>query len=130
MDNFDNTGIMKRIDDASAVAAFASLAQGTRLAIYRLLVGYGAEGLCAGEIAETLAVPAATLSFHLAHLHRAGLIRQRRDSRLLIYSIDIDRMNEVIAFLSDHCCGGKPELCRPAVKGKRHEPVQRTRKAV
>lgn len=120
------------IADSDAISAFASLAQPTRLAIYRLLVGHGAGGLCAGDIAAALAVPATTLSFHLAHLHKAGLIMQRRDSRSLIYSLDIERMNAVIAFLSDHCCGGRPELCRPASssKGKSNESVRRQRKAV
>ncbi len=121
---------MEMINDDSALAAFAALAQETRLAIYRLLVGHGSAGLAAGEIAAGLGVPATTLSFHLAHLRQAGLIRQRRDSRSLIYSIDIDRMNAVIGFLNNHCCGGQPELCRPMTKEKTDEPAQRRRKVV
>ncbi len=104
---------MKVISDQDAVRSFAALAQDTRLALYRRLVQAGPAGLSAGALAEALDVPAPTLSFHLAQLRGAGLITQRRDSRSLIYAVDIQRMNGVIAFLSDRCCGGQPELCLP-----------------
>lgn len=105
---------MKTISDRDAVRSFAALAQDTRLAIYRRLVEAGPAGLSAGSLAEALDVPAPTLSFHLAHLRGAGLITQQRSSRSLIYAVDVDRMNDVIAFLSDRCCGGRPELCLPS----------------
>lgn len=104
---------MKNIIDADAVRSFAALAQDTRLAIYRRLVEAGPAGLSAGALAEALDVPAPTLSFHLAQLRGAGLITQQRSSRSLIYAVDVDHMNAVIAFLSDRCCGGQPELCLP-----------------
>jgi ArsR family transcriptional regulator len=107
---------MKTISDQDAVRSFAALAQDTRLAIYRQLVETGPMGLSAGALAEALAVPAPTLSFHLAQLRSAGLITQQRSSRSLIYAVDIERMNDVIAFLSDRCCGGQPELCLPTSK--------------
>src|SRR3546814_1491813 len=92
---------MEPMTDTAAVAAFGALAQDTRLAIYRLLVETGAAGLPAGAIAEATGVPAPTLSFHLAQLRGAGLVSQRRESRSLIYAVDIDRMNGLIGFLSD-----------------------------
>ncbi len=102
------------MDDENALAAFAALAQPSRLAIYRLLLRHGPQGLAAGAVAEALGLPAATLSFHLAQLHRAGLLRQRRESRALIYSADTARMSAVIGFLTEQCCAGQPEHCFPA----------------
>ncbi|MCW0232167.1 MAG: metalloregulator ArsR/SmtB family transcription factor [Ferrovibrio sp.] len=102
--------------DGLAVQAFAALAQETRLAIYRRLVEAGPMGLPAGALAEALEVPAPTLSFHLAQLRGAGLITQRRSSRSLIYAVDVGRMTDVIAFLSDRCCSGQPELCLPSTR--------------
>ncbi len=92
-----------------AVDALASLAQEHRLAAFRLLVRAGTEGLSAGSIADQLAVPASSLSFHLAHLVRAGLITQERQSRHLIYRADYAAMNQLIAYLLENCCSG--EVC-------------------
>src|SRR5277367_4096306 len=89
-----------------AVEGLGSLAQETRLSIYRLLVKRGPEGLAAGAIAERLDVPGSSLSFHLHHLMRAGLITQERRSRQLIYAAHFDRMNALVAFLTENCCGG------------------------
>jgi ArsR family transcriptional regulator len=96
-----------------AVEGLGSLAQGTRLSIYRLLVKRGPEGLAAGAIAEALDVPGSSLSFHLYHLMRAGLITQKRRSRELIYAAHFDRMNALVAFLTENCCGGAsyPPVC-------------------
>lgn len=104
------------IDENAAIVAFGALAQETRLAIYRLLVESGPMGMPAGAIAEALGVAPTTLSFHLAQLRGAGLIRQKRESRSLIYAVDVERMNAVIAFLSARCCGGQPELCLPQTR--------------
>jgi DNA-binding transcriptional ArsR family regulator len=98
--------------NAHAVEALAALANEHRLAIYRLLVQAGPEGRAAGAIAEKLGLPASSLSFHLAHLTRAGLIEQRRESRSLIYSADFDSMNGLVGFLTENCCGGAS--CAPA----------------
>lgn len=99
-----------------AVAALSALANEHRLAAYRLLVQAGPEGMAAGLIADKLNLPASSLSFHLAHLTRAGLIGQRRESRSLIYSADFDAMNGLVGFLTDNCCGGAS--CAPTAKRK------------
>jgi len=99
------------MNQADAIAALGSLAQDHRLAIFRRLVQAGPEGMAAGAIAEALGVPNSSLSFHLAHLHRAGLIRQQRQSRSLIYSADYDSMNGLIGFLTENCCAGS--ACAP-----------------
>jgi len=102
------------METKQAIGALSALAQESRLAIYRLLVEHGPSGMCAGAIAEALALPASSLSFHLAHLSRAGLIDQKRASRQIIYSADVGAMNALVAYLTENCCGGKPELCAPA----------------
>tara|TARA_R110000796_G_scaffold98628_3_gene206145 strand:- start:2672 stop:3073 length:402 start_codon:yes stop_codon:yes gene_type:complete len=89
-----------------AVSALASLAQEHRLSIFRLLVQAGKDGLAAGAIAETLGVPPSSLSFHLAHLTRSGLISQERQSRTLIYRADYAAMNQLVAYLLENCCAG------------------------
>ena len=93
------------METKQAIAALGALAQETRLDIFRLLVQRGPDGLAAGAIAEALAVPAATLSFHLQQLMHAGLIEQRRASRSLIYSANFDGMNGLVAYLTENCCG-------------------------
>lgn len=105
-----------------AVAALASLAQEHRLALFRLLVQAGPDGMAAGALAEALGVPNSSLSFHLAHLHRAGLIGQRREGRSLIYSADYGAMNDLVAYLMENCCAGA--ACSPAAV-----PSQPTRKS-
>jgi ArsR family transcriptional regulator len=106
------------METRQALSALAALANETRLAIFRLLVERGPEGLSAGVIAKRLGVPASSLSFHLAHLHRAGLVRQRRQSRSLIYAIDITAMNALMGYLTENCCGGNPAACMPTRTAK------------
>ena len=89
-----------------AVERLASLAQPHRLAAFRLLVAAGPAGLPAGEIGVRLDMPASTLSFHLAHLRRAGLVSQRRDGRSLIYTADFAAMGALVSYLTENCCGG------------------------
>lgn len=101
---------MKMLESVDALGALAHV---HRLAVYRLLVQAGPKGLPAGAIAEQLDLPASSLSFHLAHLHRAGLLTQRRESRSLIYAADFARMNALVGFLTENCCGGA--VCAPAV---------------
>jgi DNA-binding transcriptional ArsR family regulator len=100
------------VDNPAAVAALASLAQEHRLSIFRLLVQAGEGGMPAGAIADALGVPNSSLSFHLAHLTRAGLIRQERQSRSLIYTADYAGMNALVGFLMENCCAGA--ACAPA----------------
>ena len=114
-----------------AIDALSALAQGTRLKVYRLLVEAGPEGLAAGRIGEKLDLPPATLSFHLAHLARAGLARGRQEGRFVIYCADFQNMNALVAYLTENCCGGK--ACAPSVKpatlkGKDHEAIPRARR--
>lgn len=90
----------------AAVLSLAALAQETRLAIFRLLVEAGPEGLNAGAIAEAVGVPAATLSFHVAQLARAGLVTSRQESRFIFYAANFPAMDDLIAYLTDNCCQG------------------------
>ena len=105
------------METSQAVDALAALAQKSRLEIYQLLVQAGPEGLSAGTIGEKLGLPAATLSFHLAHIVRAGLARSRQEGRFVIYSADYDRMNRLVGFLTSNCCGGAS--CAPTAKKRR-----------
>jgi DNA-binding transcriptional ArsR family regulator len=98
---------------AEALAGLGSLSQQTRLEVFRLLVRRGPEGLPAGTIAEELGVPASSLSFHLQQLMHAGLVTQERRSRQLIYAASFERMNALVAFLTENCCAGAS--CPPAV---------------
>jgi DNA-binding transcriptional ArsR family regulator len=90
-----------------AVLAFSALGHEHRLAIYRLLVEAGPEGLSAGVIAERLGIPPSSLTFHTQALVRAGLVAQRRESRLLIYTADFGAMNALVGYLTENCCGGQ-----------------------
>ena len=104
----------------TTVIALSALAQETRLAVFRLLVEAGPEGLCAGDIGARLGVPPATLSFHLAQLANAGLVDARQQSRFIFYSANFEAMNGIVGFLSENCCGGKP--C-PPTKSKRKKSL-------
>ena len=106
-----------------AIEALSALAQETRLKVYRLLVEAGPQGVPAGKIGEQLDLPPATLSFHLAHLARAGLARSRQDGRFVIYSADFQKMNALVGYLTENCCGGRscaPSDKRIAMKRKGH----------
>ena len=95
-----------------AVTALSALAQEHRLALFRLLVQAGAEGMAAGALAERLGIPNSSLSFHLAGLARAGLIGQERQGRSLVYRADYGRMNDLLSYLMENCCAGAD--CAPA----------------
>jgi ArsR family transcriptional regulator, arsenate/arsenite/antimonite-responsive transcriptional repressor len=101
----------------AVVLALGALAQETRLDIFRLLVQKGPEGLPAGDISARLALPSPTLSFHLNQLRFAGLITSHRESRSIIYSANFKAMTELVGYLTENCCGGRPELCAPSVSG-------------
>lgn len=94
------------MDSATATAALAALAQEHRLALFRLLVQAGNDGMSAGDIAAKLGIPNSSLSFHLSQLRHAGLIGQERRHRSLIYRADYPAMNALVGFLTDNCCGG------------------------
>jgi ArsR family transcriptional regulator len=101
------------MEKRDALAALAALAQETRLDVYRLLVQAGLEGMAAGQIGERLGLPSPTLSFHLNHLRHAGLVTFRRESRSLIYAAEYPTMNELLAYLTENCCGRAAALCVP-----------------
>lgn len=111
---------------AQIIEALSALAHEHRLAIYRLLVERGPQGLSAGVIAEGMGLVPSSLTFHLQALHRAGLILRRREGRQLIYSTDFDAMNGLVGYLTENCCAGSGEVrgtaCQPttAIKAPRH----------
>ncbi|MGZ8284929.1 MAG: ArsR/SmtB family transcription factor [Allosphingosinicella sp.] len=94
------------MDSAGAISALGALAQEHRLELFRLLVRAGADGMAAGAIAEALGVPNSSLSFHLAQLSRAGLVRQERRHRSIIYRADYEAMNALVGYLMENCCEG------------------------
>ena len=96
------------MDPPAAIAALGALAQEQRLALFRLLVQAGEEGMAAGAIAEALGIPNSSLSFHLGQLSRAGLIAQERRHRSLIYRADFAAMNALVGYLMENCCAGAP----------------------
>lgn len=91
--------------------ALSALAHSVRLAVFRMLVQAGPEGLPAGRIAELMEMPASSLSFHLKELHRAGLLRSRQDGRSILYMARYETMNALLGYLTENCCGGNP--CSP-----------------
>ena len=101
-----------KMTTARVTAALGALAQETRLALFRLLVECGPNGMSAGLLAERLRVPPSSLSFHLRALEHAGLITQRRMSRQIIYAAEFSVMNALVVFLTKNCCG-QAESCAP-----------------
>ncbi len=96
-----------------AIKRLSALAQDSRLAVFRLLVKAGRGGVPAGDIARSLDIPANTLSTQLALLTNAGLIASHRDGRSIIYAADYDGMSELLVYLMEDCCQGRPEICGP-----------------
>jgi ArsR family transcriptional regulator, arsenate/arsenite/antimonite-responsive transcriptional repressor len=108
---------MKKQD---ALAILAALAQDNRLDVFRLLVEAGPDGMPAGHIGASLRLPPNALTFHLDRLREAGLITSHREGRLMIYAAQFEAMNSLVSYLTDHCCQGRPDLCKPkAGKGAR-----------
>jgi DNA-binding transcriptional ArsR family regulator len=98
----------------AALSALAALAQDNRLDVFRLLVRAGPEGMPAGAVAASLGLAPNTLTFHFDRLREAGLVAVRRDGRSMIYSARFDTMNALLGYLTENCCEGRPERCRPA----------------
>jgi DNA-binding transcriptional ArsR family regulator len=111
------------------INALGALAHEYRLAIYRLLVERGPEGMSAGTIGEKVGLVPSSLTFHLQSLQRAGLITQSRASRQLIYSADFGVMNELVGYLTDNCCVASGETCASACKPARVTRSARRRDA-
>lgn len=116
------------MDSASAINALGALAQEHRLALFRLLVQAGEAGMAAGVIADALGVPNSSLSFHLAQLHRAGLINQERQHRSLIYSANYTSMNALVGYLMENCCAGA-ECAADTACGVKTGPLAQQRKS-
>src|ERR1700689_1955424 len=95
----------------AVIGALGALAHEHRLAIYRLLVQRGPEGLPAGVIGQRIGLLPSSLTFHLQNLQRAGLITQRRESRQLFYSVDFSVMNGLVGYLTENCCGNSGAEC-------------------
>ncbi len=111
------------------VEALGALAHEHRLAIFRLLVEKGPDGLSAGEIAERIGLVPSSLTFHVQSLQRARLITQRRESRQLFYSADFSVMNELVEYLTKNCCGGAQAcapVCKPAAAARTGAKSRRT----
>lgn len=103
------------MDTKEVLTALAAIAQESRLAIFRLLVQVGPDGMAATKIAEQLDIAPSSLSFHLKELTHAKLITSRSEGRFIIYSTDIVVMNGLIDYLTENCCGGVP--CDPVGDG-------------
>ncbi|GAA0888451.1 ArsR/SmtB family transcription factor [Rhodanobacter soli] len=102
------------MQNKQAITILAALAQESRLAVYRLLIEHAPEGLAASAIAEKLGLPNATLSFHLKELSHAGLVSSRQSGRFIYYAPVIEAMNELIGYLTDHCCSQSGSSCSTA----------------
>ena len=103
------------MESKSAVEALSALAHKGRLAIFRLLVKAGPQGMAAGDIARKLDTAPNTLSAQLLILANVRLVTARREGRSIIYAADFDRMGALLLFLTEDCCGGKPEICAPLI---------------
>jgi len=95
------------------VQRLSALSQDTRLAVFRLLMRAGPSGVAAGEIAAEMGVPPNTLSAHLSILSNAGLVASRREGRSIIYRAEYSGMSELLLYLTEDCCQGRPEMCAP-----------------
>ena len=94
------------MEEKAAIVSLAALAQPMRLRVFRALVGAGPQGMTPSALSAMLDVPASTLSFHLKELTHSGLVTQERESRNLIYKPAMDQMNDLLAYLTAHCCQG------------------------
>jgi len=109
----------------NALAALAALSQRTRLEIFRYLVEAGPGGAQVGAIGDALAVPAPTLSFHLKELSHADLVAGRQEGRFVRYTANFDAMNGLVAYLTENCCRGQPDLCGPVCAPKKSSTRRR-----
>lgn len=99
------------MNEKAAVAALAALAQEARLRVFRALVGAGPEGMTPSTLSAMLDIPGSTLSFHLKELVHAGLVSAEREGRNLHYRPALTQMNDLLAYLTAHCCQG--QACAP-----------------
>jgi DNA-binding transcriptional ArsR family regulator len=118
------------MQNRQAITILAALAQESRLAVYRLLIEHAPEGLAASAIAEKLGLPNATLSFHLKELSHAGLVSSRQSGRFIYYAPVIETMDDLVGYLTDHCCsqsGGVRSAAARCAPAKRRAVAARRR---
>lgn len=109
------------METETAATALSALANPLRLEVFRAIVRAGEGGMAAGDLARAAGLAPSTLSFHLKELEHAGLIAARRQSRFIRYALKVEAMRDLLAFLSDQCCGGRPDVCgfrRPPSSGE------------
>ena len=111
MQYFNNCCTIKYMDKNTATTAFESLSSGVRLDVFRLLVKQGLEGMVAGEIGATLAIPPTNLSFHLKAMTNARMLSVEQEGRFQRYRANLPLMLDLIAYLTEECCAGRPEDC-------------------
>jgi DNA-binding transcriptional ArsR family regulator len=99
------------MEEHEAIRALGALAQTHRLKVFRLLVQQLPQGLPAGQIAARVGTAASTMSSHLAQLERAGLLRSWREQRHIFYAAHPEGLRQLLTFLTEECCDGRPELC-------------------
>jgi DNA-binding transcriptional ArsR family regulator len=99
------------MEEAQALIVFGALAQETRLRVVRLLVKAGADGMPAGQIADSVGVSASNISFHLKELERGGIVTAKREARSIVYAADFAALSGLVRFLMEDCCGGRSEIC-------------------
>lgn len=112
------------MEQSSAIEVLSALAQESRLAIFRLLVQQGPDGLPAGEIGRALGIRANALSFHLTRLRYAGLTTARRNGRQIFYAVDYEATRTFMGFLTENCCRESPQGCSPACPQTRSAPTR------
>lgn len=89
----------------------SALANKHRLGTFRLLIKAGPEGIAAGDLAAGMGLTGPNMSFHLRLLEKSGLVRSSRDHRNIYYAVDITGVRDLLTYLTDDCCAGRPELC-------------------
>ena len=112
------------MDSFAALHAFSALSQPTRLAVFRLLIRSGSQGMLAGEIARALNVRQNTMSANLTILLNSQLVVNKRQGRAIRYFADFERIRGLLAFLMEDCCGGKPSLCQPVIDAVACHPME------
>jgi DNA-binding transcriptional ArsR family regulator len=117
------------MENENVIVSLAALAQSTRLEAFKLLVKHEPDGLPAGEIARTLAVPHNTLSSHLSILSHAGLVTSTLQSRTITYRANLDQFRAMTSFLLKDCCSGRPEICAPLIEDLKPCCAPKTKKA-
>jgi ArsR family transcriptional regulator len=101
------------MESYAAIKRLSALAQESRLAVFRLLVKAGPEGMAAGAVARSLGFTPNTLSTQLNVLSNAELVTSRRVGRSIIYAANYDGMSELLLYLMEDCCQGRAEVCAP-----------------